>query len=132
MPIVLKDMVLNIGTDVAAEVSSATLQPNPTIVKWKGLKPGSQFTGAGDHDYDLVLEVAQDWQDAGSLSNYLWDNDGETIADCVLEPQSGVGVRWTFDLFIIPGAVGGAVDTVGTSQVTLGIIGKPVKSDIGV
>lgn len=130
MPIVLQDMVLTIGSDVAAEVSTATIQPNPTIVKWKGLKPGSQFTGAGDHDYDLVLEVAQEWDDPLSLSNYLWENDGETIPDCVLEPQSGVGQRWTFDLFIIPGSVGGQVDTVGTSQVTLGIIGKPVKSTI--
>ena len=130
-PIMLKDMVIQIGSDdFAAAVSSATITPTSSLTTWKGLKPESVHTFPAAPTYALSLEYAQDWAAVTSLSRYLFDHDGETITGVVLEPTSGVGTRWTFNLVIIPGAVGGAVDTVATATVELGITGKPVPSAI--
>jgi len=130
-PIVLKDMVLQLGTDdFAAAVSTATLTPTASLVRWKGLKPDSKHSFPTSAEWALALAYAQDWAAAGdSLSRYLFDHEGETVP-AVLEPQSGVGTRWTFDVVITPGAVGGAVDTVGEAEVELGVTGKPVPSAI--
>lgn len=130
-PIVLKDMVLSLGTDdFAAAVASAILTPSASLVTFKGLKPSAKFTFPASAEWTLELEYAQDWAAAGnSLSRHLFDNEGE-VEEAVLEPQSGVGTRWTFDVIITPGAVGGAVDTVGTATVTLGVSGRPVPSTI--
>lgn len=129
-PIVLKDMVLSLGTDdYAAAVSSATLTPAGGTTTWKGLKQEASFTFPQSSTWTLDLEYAQDWADATSLSRYLFDNAGETVA-AILEPASGVGTRWTFDVIIVEGAVGGAVDTVGTASVSLGVSGRPVPSAI--
>lgn len=126
-PLVLKDVVLNIGTDdFAAAISSAVLTPAASIVTWKGLKPSSVHSFPTAATWTGDFEYAQDWSDPDSFSMYLYEHEGETIEGVTLEPQSGVGHRWTFDLIIVPGQVGGAVDTVGTATVSLGITGKPV------
>lgn len=130
-PIVLQDMVVKIGADdFAAAVSSAVITPAGSIVTWKGLKPDSVHSFPVSPTFTLDLEYAQDWAGTTSLSRYLWDHQGEVIEDVVLEPESGAGTRWTFDLIVATGAVGGAVDTVGTATVSLGISGRPVPSAI--
>lgn len=130
-PIVLNDMVVKIGADdFAAAVSSAIITPAGSIVTWKGLKPTSVHSFPVAPTFTLDIEYAQDWAGTTSLSRYLWDHQGEVVPDVVLEPQSGVGTRWTFDMIVATGAVGGAVDTVGTATVALGISGKPVPSAI--
>lgn len=130
-PIVLKDMVLKIGADdFAAAVSSAIITPAGGLVTWKGLKPTSVHSFPIAPTFTLDLEYAQDWAGTTSLSRYLWDHQGEKIEDVVLEPESGVGTRWTFDMLVATGAVGGAVDTVGTATVSAGISGIPVPTAI--
>lgn len=129
-PTILKDMVLMVGADdFAAAVSSATITPTTSVVTWKGLKPDATFSFSTAPTYVLDLEYAQDEVDT-SLSTYLWNHQGETIEGVVLEPASGVGARYTFNLMIAHGAVGGAVDTVGVASVSLGINGRPVRSAI--
>lgn len=130
-PVILQDMVVKIGADdFAAAVSSAIITPAGSIVTWKGLKPESVHAFPVAPTFTLDLEYAQDWAGTTSLSRYLWDHQGEVIEDVVLEPESGVGTRWTFDMIVATGAVGGAVDTVGTASVSLGISGRPVPSAI--
>lgn len=130
-PIILKDMVITIGTDdFAAAISSATLTPAASIVTWKGLKTTAVYSFPTSPTWTLDLEYAQDWKTANSLSRYLFDHDGQTIVGVTLEPTSGVGTRWTFDLIVVPGAIGGAVDAVGTASVSLGVAAKPVPSTL--
>jgi hypothetical protein len=99
-------------------------------VTWKGLKPTSVHAFPVAPTFTLDLEYAQDWDGTTSLSRYLWDHQGEVISGVILEPASGEGTRWTFDMIVATGAVGGAVDTVATSSVSLGISGKPVPTAI--
>lgn len=130
-PFVMQDCVLSIPTDdYAAAISSAQLTPTSSIVLFKGLKPTSKHSFPTDPTWTCDLTYAQDWSDPDSLSRYLLDHKGETIENCILEPTSGVGTRFTFDLIVTPGAVGGAVDTVAVATVSLGISGDPVPTTI--
>ncbi|MBH0054483.1 hypothetical protein I6E74_09930 [Salinibacterium sp. SWN139] len=125
VPIVMKDVVLEIeDDDFAAAVSSAVLTPSSSSVIFKGLKSGSVFTDVTAATWTLGLTYAQDWVTAGSLSQYLLENEG-TVVDAVLKPQSGIGPSFSVEIVITPGAIGGAVDTTAVATVTLGVQGKP-------
>jgi len=125
-PIILKDCIVEIDDDdFAAAVSSAVLTPTSSAVVFKGLKPSAVFTDVTAATWVLALTFAQDWVTAGSLSLYLFENEGETVA-AVIKPQSGVGPSFSVDIVITPGAIGGAVDTVATATINLGVSGRPV------
>ena len=125
-PIVLKDCIIEVGADdFAAAISSATITPASTTVVFKGLQADAVFTDITSATWTLQLTFAQDWVTAGSLSQYLFANEGDTVA-ATLKPQSGVGPTFELDVIITPGAIGGAVDTVATATVTLGVSGRPV------
>lgn len=124
-PFVLKDCVISIELDdYAAAVSSATLTPASSAVTFKGLKPTAVFTDVTAATWTLDLAYAQDWETAGSLSLYLFNNEGATKA-ATLKPKSGTGPSFAVDIIITPGAVGGAVDAHATATVTLGVKGRP-------
>jgi hypothetical protein len=125
LPIILKDVVLEIeNDDFAAAVSSAILTPASSPVVFKGLKDGATFTDVTAATWTLALTYAQDWVTPGSLSTYLFNEEG-AIKDAVLKPQSGVGPSFAVQVIITPGAIGGAVDQTATATVTLGVQGKP-------
>ncbi|MGV8851714.1 MAG: hypothetical protein ACOH1M_03990 [Rhodoglobus sp.] len=125
LPIVLKDVVLEIETDdFAAAVSAAVLTPSSSPVVFKGLKAGAVFTDVTAATWTLALTYAQDWVTAGSLSTYLFNNEG-AVVDAVLKPQSGSGPSFAVEIVITPGAIGGTVDQTATATVTLGVQGKP-------
>ncbi|CAO1650545.1 Phage tail protein [Salinibacterium sp. NYA9b] len=125
VPIVMKDVVLEIeDDDFAAAVSSAMLTPSSSSVVFKGLKADAVFTDVTAATWTLALTFAQDWATAGSLSLYLFNNEG-AVVDAVLKPQSGIGPSFAVEIVITPGAIGGAVDTTATATVTLGVQGKP-------
>lgn len=128
-PKILNDVILSFGVDdFAAACSSATLTPSASNVTWKGLKPSAVFTFPTSPTWTLDLEYAQDWADEDSLSRYLFDHQGETIA-ATLTPNSG-DTAWGLNIVITPGAVGGAVDTVAVATVSLGVSGQPVPTDV--
>lgn len=131
VPIILTDVILIVEADnYEAHVSKVQFDPTTSIVKWKGLKPTSVFNFPTSSDWTLSLDYAQDWATADSLSNYLFDNEGE-VKEVTFKPKSaGVGTAptWTANVIITPGAIGGPVDTVAVGTVTLGLQGKPVRS----
>ena len=125
-PKVLKDIDLVIDVDnFAAHVSSAAFVPSAAQQQWKGMKPSATFTDVGTATWVCTLELAQDYEDTASLSSYLLDNEGETVA-ATLVPRSGSGVGFSANLTITPGQIGGAVDAFGTASVSLGS-SKPVR-----
>lgn len=126
VPLVLKDVVLTLGTDdFQKHVSSVVFTPSSSQVTWQGLSPDASFSDVTTATWTCALELAQDWTAATSLCRFLYDNEGEHIA-ATFKPISGEGPSFTATLIITPGAIGGAVNAVATQSVTLGCEGRPV------
>jgi len=124
-PIILKDCLFQVETDsYEKHVSSVEFVPSSSTVVWKGLTPASVFSFGTSATWVCNLSFAQDWETADSLSLYLFENEGEEI-DVVFEPVNG-GAGFSATLIVAPGSIGGAVDSVAVSTVTLGVKGKPV------
>jgi hypothetical protein len=122
-PIVMKNVNLLVPTDnYAAHVSSVTITPTAPTFSWAGLA-GNTFNGVGAATWVCAMEYAQDWSTPNSLSQYLHENEGEVIT-VDFEPVAG-GAGWTVPLIIVPGAIGGAVNTVATASVSLPCTAKP-------
>lgn len=133
-PHVLKDIVLTIDVDdYARHVSSAQLVPTTSSQKltWQGLSPDASFsdTSTPETTWALVLNYAQDWDTANSLSEYLLAHAGE-VKTIVLQPKAGSGQKtFTVDATIVPGPVGGNVNTVAVGTVSLPVTGEPTPGE---
>jgi len=124
-PIVLKDYVVRLNdVDYARQASSITITPSSSAVTWTGGKPGAVFTDMTAATWVAGIEYAQDWDNADSLSRFLFDNEGKTVPAAFI-PKSGSGTVWEMPLVITPGAIGGAVNATATATVSLGVQGKP-------
>lgn len=128
VPIILNDVVLTVATDnYEAHVSQVEFVPASSQVNWKGLTPTSVFTFGTSSTWTLNLSFAQDWATTNSLSKYLFDNEGtsKVVTFKPKKPPTGTAPTWTATVIIVPGSIGGAVDSVAVSSVTLGVQGKP-------
>lgn len=131
-PHVLKDVLLTIGADdYQAACSSVRLVPttNTPQVTFQGLTPSATFSEAGSPTttWAFVITHAQDWETANSLSQFLFENAGQ-VKTCNLAPINGAGQEFTFDATMVPGEIGGDVNTVPVSPVTMPVDGWPIKS----
>ncbi|MCS6563432.1 hypothetical protein [Curtobacterium poinsettiae] len=123
-PFVLSDTTLKIAADnYETAVSSVEFQPSGGTVSWKGLSPAAVFTFPQAVTWACAIAFAQDWETEDSLSQYLFEHQGETIA-VEFAPKRG-GKSLYANVVIVPGSIGGAVDAVAASTVTLGVVGKP-------
>lgn len=123
-PIYLKDCVLSVaGSDFEKALSSVTFTPSVTTATFKGLEPTAVFTNVGSSTWMVDLAYAQDWDTVGSLSAYLYEHEGAERT-LTFEPVNG-GASWSADVIIVPGAVGGAVDSYATASVSLPVQGRP-------
>lgn len=124
-PFVLTDVTLLFPTDdYKAHASSVTFTPTSNTVNWRGLGKNS-FTGASIATWVVTIEYAQDWETANSLAQRLHAGEGD-VEEITFAPQSGSGPSFTAPVTIVPGAIGGAVDTVAVGSVTLPCGSKPV------
>lgn len=123
-PIVLRDVLLSIAADdYEKHVSGVTITPTTGSVTWNGLNPDAAFNFPTTTTWALQLDYAQDWETVSSLSEYLFENEGEQVT-MTFEPVKG-GTGWEVDAVIVPGSIGGQVNAVATATVTLGVTGKP-------
>lgn len=128
-PFVMRDVIFNVDADgYKAHVSNVTFTPSSSVVTWQGLTPTAAFSFGTNATWTCDLEFAQDWSTAGSLSRYLFENEGEEVS-VTFEPVAG-GPGITATLIVTPGAVGGAVNAVAVATVSLGVKGKPVLAPI--
>lgn len=129
-PFVLKDVILQIGTDTyEMHCSSAQFVPSTSVVTWQGLTPAAAFSDTTTPSWTCVLNYAQDWETTNSLAQYLLANQNtEKVA--VFKPRGATTGKpvFTATLLIAPGPIGGDVNTVQTGTVTLGVKGAPVKT----
>jgi hypothetical protein len=123
-PIVLKNVSLLIPTDnFAASASSVTFTPTSSTVTWTGLGLNT-YTGASTATWVCAIDYAQDWKTPGSLSQYLFNNEGNEV-NVTFKPELGDGPSFTCPILIVPGAIGGAVNAVSVASVTLPCKEKP-------
>ena len=125
-PIILQDvdLILGVGTDdYAAACSSAILTPNTPIVSWKGLKRGTAFSAAGTTTWTLDLTYAQDHAAAARLAGYLYAHRGEVVP--MSFKTDPTHATWNADVMVAAGAIGGAVDVVPESTVSLPVTSEP-------
>jgi len=128
-PLILKDMILTIGTDsYEKHVSGVLIEPQTTKKTWRGGTPSATFSDVSIDSWTCRLDYVQDWETTNSLSDYLLDNAGETKA-AVITPASGVGQKFSVNIGIIPGPIGGKVGDYTNSSVTLGC-DEPVASAV--
>ena len=128
-PIILKDSVFKVAADrYEAHVSAVELKPNTSTVTWKGLTPSAVFTGVSSATWTCDLSFVQDWTTTNSLSAYLLANEGKQVVVVFIPQTAATGTVPTFTVtvFVTPGSIGGTVDSVGVSSVTLPVVGKPV------
>ena len=133
-PFTLKDCDLQIklGTtaitaadpDYAGHTSRARFDPSSSSSTWTGLKPDASFTDQGPETWALSIALAQDWETPSSLSRFLFDNAGKT-ASIRLRPRSGSGPSFDATVTLTAPAIGGDTGQVATSDVTLGVSGRP-------
>lgn len=132
-PLYMTESVLTFGAgetnDFAAEISGAQLVPTSSSATWKGLKKGSVFTAAGLATWALTVNLGQDHELSTSLSNYLYDNEGETVP-FTLQPIAG-GTGFAGEIVIQAATIGADVDTFGTASVTMPAKGKPTRTIVG-
>lgn len=122
-PLVLKDVTATIGTDdFKKHLDQVTLTPSSSTQSWTGLGSNTH-TDVATATWTLNLNYVQDWESAASLSRYLHEHEGETVA-FAFSPKAG-GPSFTTDVVITPGAIGGTVNAFATTSVTLGC-SKPV------
>ncbi|CCH79085.1 hypothetical protein BN12_40055 [Nostocoides japonicum T1-X7] len=129
-PFVLRDVVMTIGTDdYAKHLSTVKFAPAYDTVKWQGLTPDASFTDLSNPTWTCAISYAQDWETEDSLAQYLLENAGQQKV-AVFKPKGAATGKpvFTATLTIVPGDIGGDVNTVQTSTVTLGVVGAPVKS----
>lgn len=128
-PFVMKNAIIEIDIDdFAKAVSEATLTPSGGTTDFKGLKPDAVFSYPTSITWSLDLTYAQDWSSDTSLSRFLFDHQGETVAATLnVDDSTTKGITsWDLTVAITAGAVGGAVDNVATATVSLGVVGAPV------
>lgn len=127
-PLFMKDCLFRVGTDAAgsdfeAHLSGATFTPAASTQSWKGITPASVHTAGSAPTWTADLAYVQDWETEGSLSNYLFEHQGETVP-VTFEPKRG-GKKIYASIVIQPGAIGGAVDAFAATTVSLGMNGAP-------
>lgn len=125
--LVLKNVVLTLGSgtpdDFAKYVSSVTFTPSASTITWTGLG-GNTYTDVATATWTCDLAYLQDWTSTNSLSQYLFNHEGDTVP-ATFEPKNG-GPSFTASIVITPGAIGGDVNAYATATVSLGVVGKPV------
>lgn len=123
---VLRDAIVTIGdNEFQTSISNITMTPTATSIVWSGVG-GNTLTDTSSATWAAAITFAQDFETPNSLSQFLFDNEGATFP-FYFRPRNGVGMAYTGVVTITPGAIGGAVNTINESTVTLGLSSKPTQ-----
>jgi len=118
-PFILKDVILEIAVnEYQAACSSVEFTNTTNIVRFTGLG-NNTHTVASTPEWSCVITFAQDWETAGSLSQYLLANAGAKVP-AEFKPQSGSGPSFTANLTLVAPNIGGTGGAIAVSSVTLG------------
>lgn len=76
----------------------------------------------------LAITSIGDFTDPAGLSNYLYDNEGDTVA-FVWKPTAAAHPFWSGTLIVYPAEIGGDVNKRTEAELELKCTGKPVRTD---
>lgn len=125
-PFALTNATLKVdANNYETSVSSVEFVPTVPSFGWKGLTPAAVFNFPGSATWVANIAGIQDWATTDSLSSFLLENAGETVDMDFYPSAGGPGFRATVTL--VPGAIGGAVDTVPVISVSLQVQGEPTR-----
>lgn len=128
-PFIMRDCLFQVAADnYEGHVSQVEFVPSPVLASWKGLKAGAVHQFAGLATWVANLALAQDWETEDSLARYLHENEGDEVT-VTFEPVKG-GTSVTATLILVPGSIGGQVDSVATASVSCPVNGKPAVAAI--
>lgn len=125
-PLVMKNVVAIIGdteNDYRKHLDGVTFTPASSVNTWTGLGLNTH-TDAATATWTVDLSFVQDWETTDSLCQFLFENEGETVP-MEFQPKDGSGPSFTANVVIVPGAIGGTVNTFAVTTVSLGS-DKPV------
>jgi len=123
VPLVVKDCLIQFTDSYEAAVSQVEFAPSASQISFTAVAPGAVYTDVTPATWVLNLTYVQDWDTVGSLANFLFEHEGESMPITV-EPKAG-GASIAATVTITPGSIGGTVGTYGTSTVALGVVGRP-------
>lgn len=129
-PLILKDVIATIGAADTYEkhLSQVLFAPTSGQITWQGLTPAAAFSDTATATWTCQFDYVQDWETPNSLSRFLYENEGAKVP-FAFKPRRGSGPEFEASLIIVPGAIGGQVNTFGTTSVTLGCEGRPTLVD---
>ena len=124
-PRMQKHIVVTIGENsYSGHVSACSLVPSNTIATWQGGTPDASFSETSPSTWTANLNVIQDWENPGSLCNFLLANEGEQ-ARLTYKPHADGVFSTVSTVTLVAPQIGGTVNAYNESAVTLGST-KPV------
>ena len=124
-PRMQKHIVVTIGTkSFSGHVSAFSLVPASTTATWQGGTPDASFSDTSPSTWTVNMNVIQDWENPGSLCNFLLANEGQK-ADLIYKPHHDGVFSTLSKVTLVAPQIGGAVNAYNESAVTLGST-KPV------
>lgn len=130
-PIVLKDMLLQLGVDnYELQIAEAQFIPTANAQSWRAVGGNKTYSDVDAATWALSLRIAQDHETPGSANDYLFDNEG-TKQTAILKPKSGSGSSYQAIVTITPTGIGGVAGTWAEGTVSLPVDGKPTKIPAG-
>lgn len=128
-PLYMKKSSFKLGNDAyEGQVSQVQFVPSSTSAEWKGLD-GNAYTNNSTATWTVSMTLIQNWNDLTSLSNYLFDNEGNVVTATFI-PENPTDAPFTAEVVLTPGAIGGSVDAWAESTVTLSCVGRPTRGAI--
>ena len=122
------------AVEYQGQVSTAAVEVEAGDTVTYPVLDGTIPTQIGPSSYALHLVAAQDWDTAGGLARFLWDNEGEDavfvvqahgqdVTPSAAEPAATGTVR------LVAGSYGGEVGTYAELDVTLPCAVKPTLAE---
>lgn len=113
------------GVEYADLVSNVTFTPTTPTLTHKGIS-GKVATSTGATEWTVTFDYGQTFDTAGSLALRLFNDSGKKVPVIFKPEGSASAASVTATVTLLPGTIGGAVDTAATASVTLPVDGKPV------
>jgi len=117
-PRLLRNYTIEIGANAyQAATETVLFTPATSIQTWTG---GDAVThqDATPSTWQCTAGYMQDWLTAGSLGQFLLENEGQVLA-AVFRPTAGDGPTFTSTLTIVPGSIGGNNGTWPTTSAVM-------------
>lgn len=113
------------GQDYSCPVTRAEFTNTPNILEANTLC--GPAAAVGRTRYALELEASQDWFEAASLAQYLYDNEGilATATLTWVSPDESATVTGVGEVRLVAPGFGGTAEELAAFSVSMPVEGKP-------